>query len=454
MVFVLAAILVAITVFVYMLGKQGIISPSILFMLPFSISAFWLTLNISRWNVVLYGNTLMIITFGCLSFLLGVFVASLYKARGFKVKRVLKVTEYSSDVCIPNKLFVALAIIELVIFIICLREIRAVVHRYGYRGTLSFEIYRYRNLGMYTTNSTSLGRWVDWAYQFNLGCGYIWAYILIHRLSLKRKINVSIIACLVISIITALIKGGRQSTIQIIFAAMTYYVVFYGINHKRRKIPWKSLFKILLIIVILGISFQSIGTILGRTVQADFMQYIAVYLSGGIHNLNVWLNNSLSRSSFFGQYTFANIYPYLGRKFGRTEWIFVLSSPYLSANGHNSGNIYTTFWPFIYDFGYIGAIIMPFIMGLISERIYKYAICGEMKSEANIKLSIILYGYTSYLLEFSFFGDKFYGGFVKLAFFRTLVIWITMIYVLNRMTSVMRSHKHNRQSTNALRDVQ
>ncbi len=422
MVYLLALTLIVITVLVYMIRNERIIAPSMLFMIPFSLSAFYLILNIDRWSVVLNLNTYLVIVGGCISFLVGTSVGKLsFRTRRVKDTGLLNFCRKEKD--INSLVFLVFLFVEVIILYLCLRGIRNVVHRYGFYGSLSFEIYRYRNLGIYTTESVSLGRYLDWAYSFNLAAGYIWAYIFAYRFANKKRISLILIACILVSLVTGFIKGGRQASVQMIISGLLYYMFFFLRKSSRARLPVKKILKIIILVAVIAVSFQSLGKVLGRTVQADFDQYIAVYLSGCIRNLNEWLKESHPLPDIFGKMTFANLYPYLGRKFSRPEWIYALDLPYLSANGLNSGNIYTTFYAYIYDFGYIGVAILPFIIGFISQHAYKRAIKRKSFSEMDIDIPLLFYGFVSYLLAFSFFSNKFYEALVSISTVRFLIFW-------------------------------
>ena len=431
MVYFLAFTMIVITALIYMTGRCRIISPIMVYMVPFSFSAFWLTLNVSRWSVVLNLNTYLVIVGGSLCLLLGTVVASASsKTISIRNRRSI-IRKHDDSEQIPSIFFVIMMVIELVIVFLCFRKIRSIVHSFGYYGSISYEIYRFRNLGMYTTESTSLGRNLDWMYNFNLSMGYIWAYVLALRIFKKNRINIPLVMCLVFSISTGLIRGGRQSAIQIIVAGLMYYMVFLLSGRETRKLPVKTMIMLGGLVIIMAVSFQRLGTLLGRTVQADFMQYLAVYLSGSIRNLNEWLKTPHELPDLFGKMSFQSMYTYLGRKFGRPEWVYLSDLPYLSANGRNSGNIYTMFYSYIYDFGYIGAAVMPFFIGLISQITYNISSKCSFDSERDIRFSTILYGYFSYNLAFSFFGNKFYAGIFTLNFIKFVILWILMIYIIN-----------------------
>ena len=233
--------------------------------------------------------------------------------------------------------------------------------------------------------------------------------------------------------ITCLIKGGRQSAIQMILACFVMYLMLYLESRKVKKIPIKKLIKYILIGMGGLASFQVLGSILGRTVQADFNQYLAVYFAGGIRNLNEYLKGFSTKADVFGKMSFIYLNNYIGNKFHNEKLIYPLDLPYLSANGHNSGNIYTTFYAYIYDFGYIGVVILPLIMGAISMFVFTRVKRNITKKQKLVNLSLILYGYMFYLLFFSFFSNKFYEGILSLGFFKRMFIWIVATFLLNHI---------------------
>ena len=116
-----------------------------------------------------------------------------------------------------------------------------------------------------------------------------------------------------------------------------------------------------------------------------------------------------------------------------SDWVYPLDLPYQTANGLNTGNIYTTFYAYIYDFGYIGIIILPFIIGFVSEIIYIKAKNTNLNNE-KINLSIILYSYIFYTLAFSFFSNKFFEGTCTPTFIKYVIIWLLLKYIIQKMS--------------------
>lgn len=436
--FVQNAIFFLLILFLVTGAKQTFSSPTVAFVLPFAISSFYLTFNISRWNVKLLGTTSFVILGGCASFLAGVaissYVCQLYEKKykaGLKSKSDNLTNKF--DIYVDDKLLLFFTLTQVFSVLIAFKRILTVSKKYGYSGNISQLIYGYRFLGTYTTENLSLGTIGNFCYNFVTAAGFVWIYILLHKIVNKNNIPLALVANTALSIVMCLLKGGRERAMQIIAAGLLYYLFFNKIKHKRRKELSPKQFAIVVIagIAVMG-SFQMLGSILGRTVQADPMQYIAVYLCGSIRNLDVYVRNSWGAHDVFGKMTFIRIINYIGGKCHNENWIYPLDLPYQVANGNNSGNIYTTFYAYLYDFGYIGVAIMPFFIGFITNFFYKIAARTAERNNNKIHLSLLIYGYWYYTLLFSYFSNKYYEMTFTIVFVRNIIIWNVLIYILRK----------------------
>lgn len=84
------------------------------------------------------------------------------------------------------------------------------------------------------------------------------------------------------------------------------------------------------------------------------------YLQGTRHTPELW-----------GSQVFRNIYTYLGGKYGISQYLYQLDLPFLKHNGLNTGNVYTTFYQFYYDFGYDGIVPLMAIIALYFSCAYR-----------------------------------------------------------------------------------
>ena len=435
--YVLPLILLLLTIAALVINKKDVVSPEFLFTAPFAFSSVYLLINTSRWNVNLHFNSILLISAGVLSLFLGSFIGKTIckKIHPFQPSRIgLNINKSENKISINESIFfLFVSLIELLTIVLCIAKIREIAHSLGTYGTLSEEIYRYRNHSVYSSYSTSLGRGLDWLYQLNLALGYISGYRISYKIASRQRPSITLCTCFVLSVLTGLIKGGRQTTIQMA-VAFAFYLFYFMRKENRIVFSKKTIIIGFSLIAIVSVSFWLLGMLLGRKQNADLFQYLAVYFSGGLRNFDEWIQKPHELPSIFGKMTFINIYPYLGRKFKVPEWVYTYDLPYLKANGRNSGNIYTTFYSFMYDFGIPGVIILSLLIGLISRIIYSMCYKNE-KDDININLFVLLYGYVTYTLLFSFFSNKFYEGLVKQSFIKMFIILVISRFVI-KITNV------------------
>lgn len=105
--------------------------------------------------------------------------------------------------------------------------------------------------------------------------------------------------------------------------------------------------------------------------------------------------------------TFATIITSLGKIFGRTEWQHRAELPWQYFKGYNLGNVYTCFYCYLHDGGYIGNIALVAMMAIISQCAYTQAIYG--KNNNGINIATIVYSYMFQMIMLSFFSDRFYS---------------------------------------------
>ena len=92
------------------------------------------------------------------------------------------------------------------------------------------------------------------------------------------------------------------------------------------------------------------------------------------------------------------------------------------------GNVYTTFYSFAYDFGYLGIIVLTALMGFFSELVYEKAL--KIKESFASMLLVIYSSFISYQLVFSFFSDKFYEEVLTPGTITTAIYMIAAILLM------------------------
>lgn len=190
---------------------------------------------------------------------------------------------------------------------------------------------------------------------------------------------------------------------------------------------------------VLGLmAFAYLTSFIGRSVQrTDYLYYIAIYCGASIKNLDSFLTESIVHSDIWGKMTFINIIHYIGARFGIQGLNYSISLNYNSIGAYALGNVYTIYYAFIKDFGYIGMLLLVALMAIISQVVYE-----KMKTtytRSNI-LSIV-YCFIVGLLAFSFFSNKFYEGVFDMNFIKYIVCWYLLDVVFGKRKTFIKSPK-------------
>jgi len=387
---------------------------------PSSFLAFF---YVRKWSLDLSNPTLYVLAGGSILFSVTSIITYilLNATRAKKHKSYITSDDFNAPYVEKWKLifFVLLQILVLYWIIKALFAI-------GNTSQLSQAIYYYRYTTTFTNDIIELPRFLALFRGLCMAAGYIWVYLLILGILNRNKKNfflliINLVFCCIIN----MMFGSRTGIIQLFFAGMIQY---YMITGKRNE--WKTKFKIkhiiyaLIIVVIMIASFQMLGGIIGRGSTTNFNDYIAKYLSAEIKNLDIYIRKHDFGSQIEKNQTFIYAINYLSRKLGKPSWRHQLDLPFLKINGFNLGNVYTAYYAYLYDYGYIGVVFCTMLMAVISQIIFYKA---AYKKEKIMSVYIIIYSYLGFAILFSFFSNKFY----EMVFNRTFVRFVIFWYLLN-----------------------
>ncbi|KUE93244.1 MAG: O-antigen polymerase [Streptococcus sp.] len=249
-----------------------------------------------------------------------------------------------------------------------------------------------------------------------------------------EKDYIKVFFSLVIFLLSILISfsgGSRGSSLILIISLIFNSILESYKNNKLRKIKISSIIKVFLIIIVLLYLFKESAVILGQTQVADFSfsRYILLYVGAQLKNLDMALTyqNIINSSNVFGQETFRSFVKFFSNLIGSGLYgDYKLFLPFNYYNGISLGNVYTTFYPFLRDFGYFGVIICSMFMGVISE--YLYYLAKKFNSwNDGVSIWNILLSWLSFCLLFSFFSNKFYENIFSLDILNYIVASIVVL---------------------------
>lgn len=408
-------------------SRYKFLSPQFGFVACFIPGTIYAFQYVNKWNLNLSNTTVHLFLLGMVTFVIVSYcTAFLYETTSKKGSLSIANNGININFKIENWKIEFLLLIE---FISLVLTVIFLIRNYG--SNLSAAIFSYRSS---VNNDSSIGNALPGAVKLlrriALSGGYIVLFLLLNGIVYKNKRNrLAEWLCVILAVINGFMLGGRGDGIQLIVAAIVQYVALKLEVSNSRKVSFKDIIIVLSICIILFSSFIQLGTLLGR--EMSFLNnndYMAVYLSAELKNLDIFVTTGIIGHPFIQSLTLYNVINSLGGILSQPSWIHSFAIPYYYYGNYSLGNVGTVFYPFIYDGGWLGVIVYTSIMATICQIVYKRFLKSNKTSD--ISLSFIFYSYLFYIIIFSFFSNKFYEMIFNTSFVWTMVSWLILKYFL------------------------
>ena len=384
--------------------KGMILSPQVGVIAGFLLSVGYGFSWVNEYEISLSDRTMTILIVGCSLFVFSCFLFQLFfgtfgMGRSKIHKDIIGSVSYIETWKLS--LFLAFQIIIFSWLILFLAKL-------GGTGKITDAIYVFRHANTFTEDKIKLPRLLNLLRRISIGSGYFWGYYLIYTLIKKGKTNKGLLASnLLFGVINNIVLGARTGAIIVLVALVTLVYTFTYIN-KKKKIRMRTVLLGIIIFLAVGFSFKQFGSILGRDIQFDFSEYLAIYLSAEIKNLDTFVRNNPGGATLYNCQTLIYLINWFSGKFGLPNWTHELDVPFYHLKGHNLGNVSTMFYAFYYDDGLRGVIIYTIIMAFISSYVFVKAINDCKRNSNRFSFSLLFYSYMYFCFLFSFFSNKFY----------------------------------------------
>lgn len=302
----------------------------------------------------------------------------------------------------------------------------------NYHDITLFDPDGYRRLGISPPAVYGIG------YPICSSYAYIIIFIIVNNFFASKKVDILQICIVVLYSFEQMLSGGRSGIFRVITAFIFLWLIFYSVKISKRSL--KMFFRIMLIAILILFFMLRMIVWLGRTDTMDLTYVLRIvygYIGAPIQNLDTFLQKGDFGSDLFGAQTFHNLYSFFGTKFSILKYQYNLDLPFLYHNGINTGNVYTTFYQWIYDFGYSG--VVPLISGiaLFYNGIY-YMLKNNWKKH---KLMLIIYAYLFNDLIMLVFSNRFYEVFVSYAFLKFFIILYVFYWFFIKKDIIVRNFK-------------
>lgn len=427
-IFSLLLLLAAILFFCLITSKKVLLTPQFGFTIGFFISVVYAIFYIKKWGLYLDKRTFWVIGGGVLLFyIISVIIQWLYRIMPIYASdkqpfsQLLSLFGIQINKKIDNWKLAIMAGFQLVTLLWLL----FFLHRLTGRGLVGSILY-YRS-SMFSNQSITLPKLLFHFRALCIASAYVWEYLFLKNLIIEKnetRYLIWLVVNFLISSVISVLLGGRGGFVQIIIA---FVVQMYFILGKKNN--WKKVLslKTVGIVALIGcgvlLSFQGLGLLLGRTSNVDVTEYIAVYISAEIKNLDTFIRMGNFGTDIYHNQTFISLINAFSGKLCLPNMHHELDLPFRYYGKYPLGNVATTFLPFLYDYGYKGVLLLVPPMAIFSQIVFQHALNRNHNDKHAFSLTIVVYSYVFFSIFFSLFSNKFYENIVSINFIYTLIYW-------------------------------
>ncbi|MGQ7379160.1 O-antigen polymerase [Streptococcus suis] len=323
-------------------------------------------------------------------------------------------------------LIIFVQVVAIVLFIKYIRDISFASGRGGglfewisnFDGLFKFNYDYFVTLGVSQSKVYSL-------LEYPVEClGYFVVYITVNNYVFNKKIDKLNIVIILLHLFRGLLTGSRSPLFRVVTMILILYYILYNRKYGRKAGSFSTLIRILVIVLVSIPLFVFVLTLMGRSTDTtDFLHYIFLYTGAPLLNLNNYLATyTSSEVSIFGEQTLRTFYGFL---YGKTNLdIFKVTniisnfSFVRSSNGIGTGNVFTAFYMFVYDWGIKGVILFTSIMATYYVPVYKVLVNRINGVKYKFDLTLFFYAYLFNDLVMLLFSNRFFETTMRESFFR------------------------------------
>lgn len=439
-------VLLALLVICFFIFRKELAAPAFLFTFGFAVQAVWAVLYQKAWGLGLHTNTFLVIVLGVAEFIAVCYITNLILEKNYSKKKSRERTTAKKVSYIKvNKILTWLCLIFTIVssVIYLYFAVKCGGGDFSSLDGIANGISGYNVMAKFTDSVIPMPSIVSNMNIVAAAIGFWFIYIIVNNFVAAKKINALQTITAILCILSSMLSGSRTVAATMVLSALVAYLILVLKNNGKYRITKKSAGVAIIAVVTAMIVFYGTAVVMGRDDVNDIPSYLSVYLGAEVKNLDMYLKKhpfgENNAGQMWGAQTFHNIYiaPVVMRLNGNIK-MYQQDQPFRKYHGLKLGNVHTTFYQYIYDFGYIGEAILVAIMAIISQIIYFLA-----KRSSNSKhppMPFLIYFMVSNSLILSFFSEKFYGTIISTLFIKYVVIWLLMNYACRQKISSINSH--------------
>lgn len=431
----LVVLLVGLTLISCYLNGKELLSPAILFPLVFLVSTLNGITNYTAWKFDLSFVTVAVIAGGSLLFCL---TASIVHRLFLPHRPGKSIGKELTALYLPMGYYLIFCLYCLMLGVVTLSNIQTVSNQAGIHGSFLAVLSEFSDKSKHDTVNLALPLYVNVGNAICQAMGLALGYLVVRNYVARgkfHKTDLPLAAALICSALVSLSQGSRGAMLMLLIAVVADYMILHqlkdGVEISRQR--WKSV-AVLIVVCVAGILvFMGFAIIMGHTSDNLYRDF-SIYLGAPIKNLDIYLTHPWKHRGMIGCTVFFGLYQSLHKIAPGSFPRYVINNPYHAINGHPLGNVHTTFYAFVYDFGYFGLVALTVIMALIVQVCYELVLVKRKNYSTSISFSVLctLVSHLTPMVAFSFFSNKFYESVIKLGFLEFIVVWTVFFFFIEK----------------------
>ena len=428
----LFVLLVVLTYTVYKVFGDDLLTPTVWFLIGWDFSVLFALTKLPEWGDI-SGKSVFIVLLGAVSFILGGIVGQnfkIYKRRKIS-HEVIREVSNSRLICSPVFLFISLFILLYTVYVDYRFVLSAALYG-GYSG--GSNLLTFARSSMLTDVTMPYSIYIPIA--LSQACAYVITHSIITDLissaeERKRKNYWLLKAiCIFLFSIIAFLSTGRTMIMYFLLFILADVCIQLTLVYGRSRRINKSIIKyglltvsvILVLFVLVDVYFRASK----YGIERNPLDQIIKYTSSSLYAFDLYLKKPTSAADT-GYETLYNVYSIL-RRLGFNYEKTSNTLPF--ANFSNvSTNVYTALRRYIHDFGYVGMVIIQFLIGIIYESAYKKIKYGNASS-----FFVILYCTFIFAPVFNCIEERFIINVLSLRSLMIVAFIYSILHFVNRFS--------------------
>ena len=417
----------------YQISKGDYLSPGPIFCLVFLASEIVVAVGQEAFHVIIHPITVGVLCLGFATFTLVLWV--LQKKNDWEDHRLEEppmLNRRATPIDIPELWVWLLILVEIITVWTFYKYLRDLMVAYDvFPKTLTDRINLYDKLTKFMPKLYGrLNVGLPMIYRLgnpitNAGA-YIMLYVIVYNFSAARKVKISHLISVALLCVLIVMNGSRSPLLRVVTMALIMFYILECRNSRIRRGDPRLLKFIVILLVVVVLASILLLVFMGRSESDhDYFKYGFIYAGAPIVNLDTYLTHKKPDygHQIIGAQTFRTFWNYMGKIFDIDNLKFGNINKFaFSRNKIEIGNVYTMYYPILYDFNIFGIIPLVGFMAWAYGKLYR-KVAKDGKSRFDFRL--FLYGYLFNDLLFSFFSCRFYETIGDAPFLKLLLFtWI------------------------------